>query len=874
MKRIKIYWKVILMIATTALSSCNETEIVPKGNEGSDDGTRRELQLTLQNKLVLNDKATQTRANIATDDEQRINAMDIYVFGAVEQDGEYTYQEKFSYRADGTNVAGATNMEVINGDGSSARPTVLLRPKKGLYIKLFCVANQSELSVLNVADPGNPKYEPYTNFVPLIQTSPGSDNNTVTMGIPTEADFCKLLSRVIDPVNKADSIVPALPMVGSCTAPIDLHNFDLASRLYSGIRLVRTVARFDVVNDEATSKFTLQSVAMGNGRPATQLYPVQPQTAADGKLITYPVRDLTRMPQVNKNKQLPAFYAYGSPADDGAYLILKGIYRINATETKEVSYNVPFTQVVNGTGSRVEINPNHRYTIAITEADPYRVKFDFTVADWENGEDLGSFTPDNSFGTLNVEPADQFDAATKTMKTNLTPGSSFTITMGNNATPEVSLTYDQPGNEWLETSIVTAPVTRTEWVQNTTITIKAKEDNFTAYPTATLKLTNPADNTFSEMRIMANGVHLRGVEVTPENKNSATYDSNTQTLSFESYTQEKVATVMIKAPGAVTISGIPSWLDITGAPNIGYTISFKGTVNDYGAATVSFTNANTPNQKIDLKIESSLYAIIVGGIKWAKGNLDYSPSKGFFLAPTPDKTINDGTATRQIRGSLFRWMAPYPQNMQNPPSGATTTSQSWSLTTPTWSGSNLGNWDYYKTKTLDTNFNVTTMNINTLGDPCRGLGSNWRMPTFNDIYLLCYVANSATPSGTFNDNKRAHMKSLTSLNDMASITSYPTDDNFRWRGVYFTGSSKPNDNPAGPTEYSSFDSKKHLFLPAAGLAKQDEVSFAGVYGIYWTSSPINADTVNSWSILFSSSNLYPSWGDYRSNGLSIRCVTE
>ena len=666
MKQKRGFLSGVLLAALFALGACGETEIVKTDDGGKDDPTRRELQLSFLNKLTLNTNGAKTRTAIATSDEQRIDMLDVYVFGSLTDDGEYTFQEKFSYRSDGSNVPGATALEVTNGDGTSAKPTVLLRPKKGLYIKMFCIANQPELSALDVVtDPANPKYVPYTHFVPLIQTNPGSADNTVTMGIPTEADFCKLLSRVIDPANKADSIVPALPMVGSCVAPIDLHSFDLASRLSAGIRLVRTVARFDVLNDAATSRFTLESVSMGNGRPVTQLYPLQEQKTADDKLITYPTRDLARMPQVNNNKQLPVLYAYGSPVEDEAYLILKGKYRMNATETQEVSYNVPFSQVVNGTGSRVAITPNHRYTIAITKADPQRVDFDFTLSDWENGEDLGSYTPDNAFGTISVEPADQFDAATRTMTINALAGSSFAIAVESSSLPTLSLAYDEQGNDWLEAAMTTLPATRAKWGQTVTCIVKVKAGNFTAYPAATLRLTNTMGGHYSEMRIVKNGVELGGVTVKTGNTNSVAYDANTKTLRFTGLKKEEVASVIVRAPYELTVSGQPSWLTVAGAPNTGYTVSYKGTVLDYidTPAVVTFANAGDATQKVTLNVHLDVAGLmadvatctaedrtVLGKLTWAEGNLKSTGSSDYEMAAPADC------------GYYYTWMSTYTGN--------------------------------------------------------------------------------------------------------------------------------------------------------------------------------------------------------------------
>lgn len=74
-----------------------------------------------------------------------------------------------------------------------------------------------------MTDPAAPIYRQYTTFTPLSQSNPGdAANNTVTPGVPLEADFRQLTARVIDPVNAADSIVPAIPLVGANVATLPL----------------------------------------------------------------------------------------------------------------------------------------------------------------------------------------------------------------------------------------------------------------------------------------------------------------------------------------------------------------------------------------------------------------------------------------------------------------------------------------------------------------------------------------------------------------------------------------------------------------------------------------------------------------------------
>ena len=125
---------------------------------------------------------------------------------------------------------------------------------------------------------------------------------------------------------------------------------------------------------------------MGNGCRGVTFFPIRiygtvPE-AATGELITCSSRTFNGE-KANKGMQTGAFYSYPSPKNDHGFLILKGLYRINKTESKEVSYQIPFTQqAADGSSSFLEINNNHRYTIGITEADDYHLDFTLTVADW------------------------------------------------------------------------------------------------------------------------------------------------------------------------------------------------------------------------------------------------------------------------------------------------------------------------------------------------------------------------------------------------------------------------------------------------------------------------------------------------------------
>ena len=278
-----------------------------------------------------------------------------------------------------------------------------------------------------------------------------------------------------------------------------------------------------------------------------------------------------------------------------------------------------------------------------------------------------------------------------------------------------------------------------------------------------------------------------------------------------------------------------------------------------------FTFEANKSYTITLSIGKQPAVIRVGGVLWATGNLVYNTNNKYEIAPTPDKAKN----AREVRGDWFRWCATLPQSSSNTTNTDPTT-QKWTVTTPNWSGdaNKLGNYDYYKDK-YPNNKPSASPGVNDTGDPCKGLGGKWRMPTYNEIYLLCYVATSANPSGTFT-TARNHLENFASY---AGSWSDNLTGNEKWTGIYITGGSKPNENPAKISSTSSYNAGKHLFLPAAGFSNGSSISLIGSYGYYWSSAPSSGDSSYSWTARFDfeSGKLRPGTNG-RYLGCSVRCV--
>lgn len=132
-------------IGWTACTSETEQGGGEKPIPGNNNGERREVLLSLNNKLALrpvgskgaSDTQPDTKA-IATPDENAIATLDVYIFGSDREDGTYTYQERFAYRADGTGnlPEGATALSLATSETDGSVTTALLSLRKGLFVKL------------------------------------------------------------------------------------------------------------------------------------------------------------------------------------------------------------------------------------------------------------------------------------------------------------------------------------------------------------------------------------------------------------------------------------------------------------------------------------------------------------------------------------------------------------------------------------------------------------------------------------------------------------------------------------------------------------------------------------------------------------------
>ncbi|KKB53252.1 hypothetical protein HMPREF1535_03478 [Parabacteroides goldsteinii DSM 19448 = WAL 12034] len=273
-------------LATTLLLGGCTKETEQKGADPvtpDADNSRREVLMTLKNKLSVKpvtSKAasatagTKAETPIATAAENAISTLDVYVFGAKTENGDYTFQERFAYRADPKDKLpkGATELQLNTTGADGKETTGLLKLKKGLFVKLYCIANDTTL-----VDPADGKTVKPADFTP-ITFAEGEDGNPklATEGVPQESVFTTWHTRLFTATAKGDTLATPLAMAGAYTTPIDLTSFDNSARVQLGFKLTRLAARFDI-DGQWTARFgflphtRIRRPAQSQTRPAYHL---------------------------------------------------------------------------------------------------------------------------------------------------------------------------------------------------------------------------------------------------------------------------------------------------------------------------------------------------------------------------------------------------------------------------------------------------------------------------------------------------------------------------------------------------------------------------------------------------------------------------
>lgn len=585
-----------LLMGSLLLHSCSgETQLdgengIPEGK----DPLRQEVLLNINNKLVLHKTVTR---DIATAEENAISTLDVYVFGASTEDGTYTFQERFAYRENTDDLPADAKELILNAGATDNVTTGLLSLHRGLFVKLYCIANDTK--PVN-ADGTEVEAD---DFTPITFTTGGSIMERE--GSPTEADFLKYHTRLLT----GDILNSPLAMSGAQTLPLDLTDASVGTRLQVNFKLTRLAARFDVVNKADESRFTIESISMGNARRGAGYFPIitcGAHPAADGDLTTTADKPFMGA-NANTGTQTGAFYCYPSMQEDEGFLMLKGHYKVNETESKEVSYRIPFRQKgVDGQETYLDINNNHRYTIGITKADELRLEFTLNVTDWADDGNIDDYEPDNKPGeiTVSIPPAFQDrstaildpDRNVYTVSMSLDTGSSFDMTVGSSS-PGIKIVYaggpSAQKNNWL----VCEPKTTTRISSGSDYTFSIKEDYTGLFPRATVRVYDVLSGMENILYVDAVAVPQPLTTTQPEkapngtSDNPNSFDVTTATATLYRITNSSTQ-VSFLCPDNMEVVGKPGWIDVSDVVKNGTKNTYTLTLNDRDVVLPS-TTSNT-----------------------------------------------------------------------------------------------------------------------------------------------------------------------------------------------------------------------------------------------------------------------------------------
>lgn len=471
MKTKNMLWMSALL---ALLAGCSQGEL------GTDDapgkGAGKEIRLVFSGG---GESQEYTRA-IASESENQIDNLDIYVFAATADGGDYQYLETWKAAAQDDTAAKTFK---LSGAGTARKASIFPTELKGIpNLKLYCVANST---TLYKAD-GDP-------IDPLVAVKTNAATGAIETAGTKATDFEKYCTAKLEPAGTA--LGTPLVMTGSGTTKI-LGNIATVS-----IELKRRVSRFDIDNESAKTGLIIESVALGNGRNQAT---VMPGTLAElsgpdlANLIKYPVTEgsYLMLPKANQGVTESALYTYPLKDTDEAFLIIKGKYQNPMQKDPvPVEYHLDIQRVPDGGGAAafMDVAPNTRYTLHIKEVMEATITAFFEIVDWTSGGGV-IVKPDNAapvVTALNVEGTDT-DVATKEISVTA-DGTEKVITLTATASGKVQPKFSTTTGwdiDWLEHDDASYKSGVVDGVTTTTMTFKYTLTAATPYVPVTLTLAN------------------------------------------------------------------------------------------------------------------------------------------------------------------------------------------------------------------------------------------------------------------------------------------------------------------------------------------------------------------------------------------------
>ena len=471
MKTKNMLWMSALL---ALLAGCSQGEL------GTDDapgkGVGKEIRLVFSGG---GESQEYTRA-IASESENQIDNLDIYVFAATADGGDYQYLETWKAAAQDDTAAKTFK---LSGAGTARKASIFPTELKGIpNLKLYCVANST---TLYKAD-GDP-------IDPLVAVKTNAATGAIETAGTKATDFEKYCTAKLEPAGT--TLGTPLVMTGSGTTKI------LGNIATVNIELKRRVSRFDIDNESAKTGLIIESVALGNGRNQAT---VMPGTLAElsgpdlANLIEYPVAEgsYLMLPKANQGVTESALYTYPLKDTDEAFLIIKGKYQ-NPMQKDPVlvEYHLDIQRApdTGGATAFIDVVANTRYTLHIKEVMEATITAFFEIVDWTSGGGV-IVKPDNAapvVTALNVEGTDA-DVATKEISVTA-DGTEKIITLTATASGKVQPKFSTTTGwdiDWLEHDVTAYKSEVVDGVTTTTMTFKYTLTAATPYVPVTLTLAN------------------------------------------------------------------------------------------------------------------------------------------------------------------------------------------------------------------------------------------------------------------------------------------------------------------------------------------------------------------------------------------------
>lgn len=473
MKKSNMLWMPALL---ALLAGCSQNELgIDDTPTGGAQG--KEIRLVFSG----GGESQEYTRTIASESENQIDNLDIYVFAATADGGDYQYLEKWTAAAD-DNTAAKTFK--LSGAGTDRKASIFPTELKGIpNLKLYCVANSTTLYQSDG-----------TAIAPLTAVTTNAATGAIENPGTKAVDFEKYFTAKLLPTGTA--LGTPLVMTGSGTTKI------LGNIATVNIELKRRVSRFDIDNESAKTGLIIESVSLGNGRNQST---VMPGTLADlsvpdraTSLIQYPTAEgsYLMLPKANQGVTESALYTYPLKDTDKAFLIIKGKYQNPMQKDPvPVEYHLDIQRVPDGGGDPkfMDVVANTRYTLHIKEVMEATITAFFEIVDWTSGGGV-IIKPDNAapvVTTLNVEGA---DTPVTTKEISVTAdGAEKTITLTATASGKVQPRFSTTTGwdiSWLTHKVADYKSEVVDGVTTTTMTFNYTLTDGTPYVPVTLTLAN------------------------------------------------------------------------------------------------------------------------------------------------------------------------------------------------------------------------------------------------------------------------------------------------------------------------------------------------------------------------------------------------